>query len=128
MRSLGAGMCKILVVDDEPIVVRFVAAALLQSGHQVLTADRLRGALACVANHEEEIGLLLVDHSMSQLPGPDLVKALQRLKPQMTVLRFSGYQESDLRERGEMRPDGFFLQKPFTAQQLVGKVNEIYSP
>jgi two-component system cell cycle sensor histidine kinase/response regulator CckA len=118
-------MSTILVVDDEAIIVRLAATVLRMRGHHVLAADSLTDALECVASHDGEIPLLLVDHSVTQLAGPDLVQALRGLKPRMKVLRFSGFLESYLKERGEMRHDSFFLQKPFTAKQLVEKVNEI---
>ena len=43
----------------------------------------------------------------------------------MQVLRFSGHLESELRATGELRPESFFIQKPFTSKQLLDKVREI---
>lgn len=121
-------MYKILVVDDEPLVLNVVAAALKRENYDVLTATSGVTARQQAKLHEGNIGLLIVDHSVDFEPGQNLVDAIFPVQPQMKVLCFSGYLESQLRARGEMRPGSFFIKKPFLPKDLVCKIREIMGP
>lgn len=121
-------MCNILVVDDEPIVLDVVAATLRKSGYEVVTAGSVSEALNQARVLDRHLHLLITNHSISRRSGSDLVEDLLCVQPQMRVLRFSGHSESELRESGEIRPESFFIQKPFQARQLLAKVYEIVGP
>ena len=118
-------MSKILVVDDEPIVLDLVAATLRREKYEVLTAASGTVALQQARLYHGDISLLIVDHSVDFHSGRTLVDEILPVQPQMKVLRFSGHLESQLRASGEMRPESFFIQKPFRPKELVGKVREI---
>ncbi len=118
-------MSKILVVDDEPIILDLVAATLQREKYDVLTAASGAVALQQAKLYERDISLLIVNHSVGFQPGRNLVDEILPVQPQMKVLRFSGHLESQLRARGEMRPESFFIQKPFMPKELIGKVRQI---
>jgi DNA-binding NtrC family response regulator len=121
-------MSTILVVDDEPLVLEVVATALQLEKYDVLAAVTAKEAHDKATLREGGIDLLIVNHTLANEAGRNLVEDLLSLQPRMKVLRFSGHLEGQLRARGEIRPDSFFIQKPFLPKQLVGKVRDIIGP
>jgi DNA-binding NtrC family response regulator len=119
---------KILVVDDEPIVLRVAESVLGRAGYDITAVDNAHAALEFAAANRGSIDLLIVNHSLSGATGRNLVDDMLAMQPNMQALRFSGHLENELRATGELRPESFFIQKPFTSKQLLDKVREIVGP
>lgn len=113
-------MAKILVVDDEPDLVRFVRRALENDGHQVTTAlggaDGLRIALADAPD------LVVLDLLMPDVDGRAVLRALLAIHPEQRVLVLSA--EADVGARVGVLEAGAvdFLAKPFAVRELVLRV------
>lgn len=82
----------VLVVDDEPAVVRVLERRLDRSGVQVLTATDARQALATLETRDGEVAAVLCDLSMPGMDGLALARELSRRWPQLEtrVLFMSG--------------------------------------
>ena len=120
-----AGKETILMVEDEEDV-RDVASIMLQRrGFRVLTATGARDAHALCKDHPEEIHLLLTDVVLSDTSGPDLARTLTSLRPKMKVLYMSGYTDDVVLQHGIRDSQVAFLPKPFTRDELIGKVREV---
>jgi DNA-binding response OmpR family regulator len=110
----------ILVIDDEPDLVRFVKRALEADGHQVRTAldgeDGLRLAMA------ELPDLVVLDLLMPGVDGRAVLTALRAIHPEVRVLILSA--EADVGVRVEVFEAGAvdFLAKPFAVRELVARV------
>ena len=115
----------ILIAEDEDSVRELASEFLRSAGYTVLTADNGVEALN-IAKRAREISLLLTDVVMPKLRGPELAERLRRLRAEIGVIYMSGYLEYD-RGNGEFLDDGFFLQKPFSRDALVKKVDEALS-
>ncbi|RME96660.1 MAG: PAS domain S-box protein [Verrucomicrobia bacterium] len=114
----------ILLVDDEPAVLKPAAIALRRQGCEVLTASRPEDALRLAAQHAGPIDLLVTDVVMPQMNGRDLADRLRADRPDLRVLYMSGYTRDVLPEvAGE--GDVPFLAKPFALKTLVAKVQEV---
>jgi DNA-binding NtrC family response regulator len=118
----------ILVIDDEPMVVEVVEECLRPEGYEVISATNVEQALQKASSLAGRLALIIVNHSLSSVPGRNLVEVIQRLQPGVKVLRYSGYTEEHLRATGQIQPEAFFLQKPFTAQVIRKKVRDIIGP
>jgi two-component system cell cycle sensor histidine kinase/response regulator CckA len=57
--------------------------------------------------------------------GPTLIRAVRERYPHMKVIFISGYAEDQFRESIEREPGIHFLAKPFSLDQLAGKVKEV---
>jgi CheY-like chemotaxis protein len=103
----------VLVVDDEPLVRRFVVAALEREGFSVLAADGSEAALDVARRHPGPIHLVLTDVCMPRMRGNELVPLLMARRPGIRALYMSG----DPREVpvAQVQP---LLQKPFTLAAL----------
>ncbi len=119
----GAGT--ILLVEDEDPVRLFAARALRSKGYKVLEAKTPESALDIVENETEAIDLLITDVVMPRMDGPTLVQEVRGRLPNIRVLCMSGYAEETLADRIEKVTDAQFLAKPFSLNQLAGKVKEV---
>jgi two-component system cell cycle sensor histidine kinase/response regulator CckA len=123
--SLAHGTGTILLVEDED-VVRLPAAEILRScGYDVIEARQGREALLLSEAHRGKIDLLLTDVMMPKMDGQELASRLRELRPDTRILLMSGYAGSN-GGRIESPEKGFaFLGKPFTAEALSFKVQEV---
>jgi two-component system, cell cycle sensor histidine kinase and response regulator CckA len=127
--NLGSDRARtILVIDDEPMVLEVVEESLRREGYEVISATNPEQALQTASSLAGRLALIIVNHSLSTIPGRNLVEAIERLQPGVKVLRYSGYTEEHLRATGQVKPEAFFLQKPFTTQVIRKKVRDIIGP
>jgi CheY-like chemotaxis protein len=114
----------ILVVEDEPALVRLATRALEDQGYVVLTATNAADALRLASSHAGEIHLLLSDVVMPEMNGRDLAAALQKLRPTLKLLFMSGHTAGIIASRGLLAPGLALIEKPFTRVALAEKVRE----
>ena len=105
-------MPTILVVDDEPGILMFIAKVLGQSGYCVLTATDGADATPASQSHQSEIALLITD-------GPDLGRALSADDPDLPILFMSSRYDPPVPEQFE---GSVFLSKPFSVGTLLDAV------
>lgn len=115
----------ILFVEDDPVVREYAAALLQELGYQVLIARHGQEALAIVHRHEGDIHAVMTDVVMPGMSGPELAGRLVKIRPMLRVLYVSGYQEDRLVRHHATTPVGLILAKPFTRQELTGKLREL---
>ncbi len=119
-------MKTVLLVDDEPVVLKIAALALQRSSYRVLAYGDPREALSAFENARDEVDLLVADVVMPEMEGTELAELVVALKPGLPVLFISGIvNERDLVIRGTPRIHFSFLRKPFPAAALVQKVREM---
>jgi CheY-like chemotaxis protein len=71
------------------------------------------------------IHLLLTDIVMPGMLGPEVARRACALRPGLKVLYMSGYTDESILQRGILRGDEAFIQKPFTPDALSQKVREV---
>jgi len=109
----------VLVVEDEPVILRLAARTLASAGHLVLEAADGDHALGVAERSSGPIDVLFTDVVMPGLNGPALAARLRRLHPDLRVILTSGYTESEVARRGiSVDPTGF-LRKPYTPAALL---------
>jgi two-component system cell cycle sensor histidine kinase/response regulator CckA len=116
----------ILVVDDNPLILKMVVAVLEAESFIVLSADNGPSALQLADKTTETIDLLLSDVEMLQMSGPELGESLKKTRPDMHVMLMSGGANGSLLV---LNYGWAYIQKPFVAQKLVQMVNHVlHSP
>ncbi len=115
---------RILVVEDEPAVRGLIRRTLAAASHDVLTAADGREALDAVGDGPP-IDLLVSDVIMPGMRGTNVAAALRERLPDLPVLFLSGYTGPRNFDQEFPGPRADFLQKPFTAEDLVRKVNAL---
>jgi two-component system, cell cycle sensor histidine kinase and response regulator CckA len=120
-----SGTRSVLVADDEEDDIALISAALTRRGYTVITATDGREAVRAHAWHPEKIDLLVTDIAMAPMNGLELAALLMTAQQDLKVLFVSGYVGEDvLLRRKQAIPGALFLRKPFTSDQLLGKVGE----
>jgi CheY-like chemotaxis protein len=115
----------ILVVDDEASILTITSQTLQTFGYRVLTATDGAEAVALYAQHMHEIAVVVTDMSMPLMDGPNTIRALIRINPDINIIAASG---CDV-EEGIAKIPGVnlrhFLTKPYTAEILLKTLRTI---
>ncbi len=112
----------VLIVEDEEAVRELAAEFMMSAGYKVLTARDGMDAVE-VAKGAGPIKVLLTDIVMPNMRGPELAKVLKASRKNLKVVYMSGYLEFNKAD-DEFLEGSYFLQKPFSRDSLVCKVNE----
>ena len=115
----------VLVADDEAGVRSLARNILERAGFNVITAANGREALDLYRSHGREIRMVLLDMTMPQLDGEACLLALRELDPSAKIVLCSGYAEQDVLARFVGKGLAGFLQKPYRAADLLGKIQDI---
>ena len=121
--SLQGRGATVLVVDDEPNVLEVTCRILRRDGYAILEAGSYEEAISLASSHDFQ--LLLTDRILPGTRGPALAEQVTELRPGVAVLHMSGYNVEASDPRHANDPELAFIQKPFTAQALLGKVHAI---
>ena len=114
----------VLLVEDEPALLRVGRLLLEKLGYEVLAAGTPGEALRVARDHVGTISLLMTDVVMPEMNGLDLARALLAFRPHMRCLFTSGYPADVIAHHGVLDEGVHFLQKPFSRQDLVAKLRE----
>ncbi|NWF55743.1 MAG: GAF domain-containing protein [Syntrophaceae bacterium] len=122
---LGGGRETILIVEDEEGVRKLTRKILSRQGYKILEASSGGDALLLCEQWSEPIHLILSDVVMPGINGPELARRLQALSPGVKVLFMSGYADQAIFQSGILEEKASFIQKPFSARDLVEKIREV---
>jgi PAS domain S-box-containing protein len=123
--ELARGWEAVLIVEDD-VALRTVTSKTLQDrGYSVLEAESGEEALRLAAEYDGPIDLVLADIIMPRMSGRRLAESLRSMQPAMRVLFMSGFTRDEVVRQGLMEKGAAFLEKPFGADKLAGKVREV---
>jgi two-component system cell cycle sensor histidine kinase/response regulator CckA len=109
---------RVLIVDDEESVRRFVARALDQAGFQThVAADGPEALAAATASHPFDV--ILTDLVMPQMTGDEVVRRLRTQWPELKVLYLTGHSDRLFDDRSALWADEAFLDKPCSVKALL---------
>ena len=112
------GEGKILVVDDEPLVLSFTTRLLENAGFEVLTAlDGEAGVLA-FREHASEVRGVVLDVHMPRKDGETAGREMRAIRGRVPIVFSSGYEQEGL-ESGAGDPPEYFIKKPYTPEMLI---------
>jgi len=117
-------MARILIAEDEDAIRGLVARALLQDGHDIMTANDGAEALDVLAREHGAFELLLTDIRMPVMDGIALALAAARDHPDITILLMTGYADQRERASGLNMLIHDVITKPFTLAEIRGVVAE----
>jgi signal transduction histidine kinase len=109
----GIRSCRVLVVDDDPIVAAGTAAMLEDLGHCTIEVASAEAALMILSSHSD-IDFVITDHAMPGMTGTELAGRIARLWPSLPVVLASGYTDLPADELGLPR-----LSKPYRQEELA---------
>lgn len=129
----------ILIVDDEPSIVKLCHAILQQAGFTILEADGSSEALKICTTHEGPIDLLLTDlvlpppgfqlasgtNEFPHVHGHELAVRAARIRNGLRIVLMSGNPDKELSSHGIKRGTLPFVQKPFEQAALIQLIRDV---
>ena len=115
---------RVLLVDDDATVVRFIGLLLEREGFQVTTAG---GGLEGVALAEKAaFDAVVIDYEMPDLNGAEALKAIRKAQPGIGAFFSSGIVSPQLEEEAK-RQQAVLLRKPYRVGVLVKALERFLS-
>jgi DNA-binding response OmpR family regulator/nitrogen-specific signal transduction histidine kinase len=118
----------ILLVEDDDGMRGFVLRVLLANGYTVIEARNAEEAVKLCEDNAARINLILTDNIMPGMSGSELYGILSRRCPDVKAILMSGYADTKPDSVGCETKQLPFIQKPFSADDLAGKVREVLDP
>ncbi len=115
----------VLIVEDEKAISNLIAKILEQLGYCALKADTPVRAMELTDANPDSVHLLITDVVMPEMNGRDLANHLKARHPGIKVLFMSGYTANVIAHHGILEKDIYFIQKPFSKQELAIKIREV---
>ena len=112
---------KILVVDDEEIMLKLACDALRSQGHKVIGASGAFEALDRLK--QEKFDFILTDIKMPEMNGLELIDAAHRINPSMGAIFMTGYASLDTAQKAIQEGAYDYILKPFDLQEIRSAVS-----
>ncbi len=112
----------ILVVDDEPKIVKLARDYLEKNGYRVLTAGD--GTTALAIAKQEQPSLIVLDLNLPGMNGLDVCRTLRRTSDVAIIMLTARVEETDRLIGLELGADDY-ITKPFSPRELVARVRAV---
>jgi DNA-binding response OmpR family regulator len=114
---------RILAVEDDPGILRMLERGLTAAGHQVLTAES--GEDGAMLATDEGVDLVLLDISLPELSGHDVLARIRRRRPGLPVLMLTARDDLDTKVRALDAGADDYLTKPFSFDELLARIRAL---
>ena len=118
--STRSAPLRIMYIDDEEQLTRFIELAIRRAGHQVRTFTQPADALDALRDAPGDFDFVVTDATMPAISGLDVARAATRIRPSLPVVLVSGDLSPDLLREAERAGVTRVLQKPFRLGDLLG--------
>lgn len=116
------GSEKILLVDDDPSVLKMVAHLLTRFGYKVQSYDKSLDALARFQSGPREFDLVITDMTMPGMTGDQLVSRIKAIRPGIPVILCTGFSEAIVNARTSQTSPDKVLMKPAGKNDILGSI------
>lgn len=117
LRNAPKGPVRVLIVDDEEPVRKFVERVLHEAGYETSVAGDGAEAIQ-VASKTAGIDVLVTDVMMPNMLGDELARRLRQNEPDLKVLYLTGYSDRLFKEKVTLWEAEAFLDKPCSVTGL----------
>ena len=114
---------QILIVEDDPAIVRFLERGLAAHGHRVIGADNGEDGVRLAV--DESVDLVLLDIMLPQLDGHRVLERIRLRRPELPVLMLTA--RDDLQNKVNALDAGAddYLTKPFDLEELLARIRAL---
>lgn len=114
----------ILLVEDEPAILKISTMMLERMGYRVLVAETPEKAMQIASEQAGKIQLLMTDVIMPSMNGRELAQKILACNPGLACLFMSGYTADVIADHGVLNEGVHFIQKPFSMNDLAEKLRK----
>ncbi len=114
---------KILVVDDDAIVIKSCRRILESEGFEVLTVSSAEEALEMIKKYDFD--LLLIDVKMPKYDGLYLMREIKKELPEVPIIVMSGYPTQETVKEVMRLGANQFIPKPFRPDELMRVIRQV---
>jgi two-component system sensor histidine kinase EvgS len=115
----------VLLVEDEPAIMKMSKIMLENRGYRVLAANKPGEAIRYTSQHSGKIHLLITDVIMPEMNGRDLADQLHTPYPDIRVLFMSGCTADVIARHGVLDKNVHFIQKPFSKKDIAVMIRKV---
>src|SRR5581483_9021963 len=115
----------ILVVDDDPTVLKLCANILTMGGYNIIESNGGDEALRVFQEARSEVQLALVDVMMPGINGVELCRCIESASPETKVVLMSGYDPGDVARLTGQERTLPIIWKPFRAESLLRMIENV---
>jgi PAS domain S-box-containing protein len=124
-KAAAGGTETIMLVEDEPTILRMTRMMLERKGYTVISAATPAEAIEKAEKYSGTIDMLMTDVVMPGMNGRDLADQIIVLYPGIRILFMSGYTSNVIAHQGVLDHGVAFIQKPFSMADMTEKVREL---
>lgn len=125
-RHVVGGHETIMLVEDEPLILKMTTTMLQLLGYTVIAASTPGEAICLLEDFDSDIHLLMTDVIMPEMNGRDLADRILTARKGMKCLFMSGYTSDIVANQGVLTEGISFIQKPFSQKGLAAKIREVF--
>jgi len=123
--QLPTGSERILLVDDEELVVLVACEMLEALGYEVVPVNRSLKALELFRTQPERFDLVITDLTMPGITGMELADELLSIRDDIPVILSTGFTSTELRLDAGAGSIRDVMTKPYSLQELAGTVRRV---
>lgn len=116
-------MSKILMIDDDKMLLELMQEQIEESGHMVLTATTPSEAKRLFQDTSPD--LVIIDVIIPGLDGLELLRQLKVLNPSFRAIILSGLDDRDLQDKAKKFGADLYLTKPVPADDFMTAINRL---
>jgi two-component system, cell cycle response regulator len=117
------GIESILLVDDDPSLLRMMEEGLSMQGYQCLTATSAPKGYDLFLHNQFD--LVITDISMQETDGLEFTRMLKRAKPGVSVIIMTGFIENYAYKQAIDAGADDFIRKPFTVNEIFARISHV---
>jgi len=128
IEPLPRGDERILLVDEEPVIVRMLERVLDILGYRVTVFSSSMEALASYTKNPDKFDLVITDMTMPEMSGIDLTRALLTLRPELPIILCTGFSEAINEAQAKSFGIRDYIKKPVDTLRLARAIRKALTP
>ena len=114
-----------LVVDDEPAILRLLGESLEDAGWRVSAFDNPARALLAFILDPDRFDVVITDQTMPAMSGMELIAEILAKRPEMPVILCTGYSDSVTEDVALAAGVRRFFYKPLNIENLLDALADL---
>lgn len=117
---------RLLIVEDDPLILLLAQQFLEEAGYDVVTANDGPAALQVIDNLSSALDGLIIDYLLPTMNGAEIVERMRPVYPTLPMIMASAFPDA-VPDRWLHQYKVEFLMKPYTGRGLVDAIRRLMS-